>query len=835
MKRIQLPLLTLLLILTLFQSDIFGQDYTRWNLPEGAKLRLGKGRVSNITFSPDGNRLIVESSIGIWVYDAHTGTELNFIAENPANLLGVSPYTDIFVSMNKDNIASVRNMSDGTVKSTLKEDTLDIRYVIFSPDENALATDIGNVISIWDISTGEQTITIQLETDSIRSVEFSPDGKRLLSSNAEGLLQFWDVATGSHVSTLSKRARLGNFVFSPDGNTLISGNSSDNIKVWDINTGEKIKDFNTLSVNSFAISPDGKTIATGGFDGLYLWELATGTLKAVLSGHHRWGIYSVAFSPDGSTLASGGGDELFLWDVESGARKMSILGHTDGVAGMALSPDGNILATSGRHKIHLWDATTGEYRKLIYAGDWSLIADLAFSPDGNTLASRDGLQIHLWDISSATHTAALYKWYGGGRISTATAGYNSIAFSPDGQILAAGNNDKTVHLWYMGRTYINALIGHTEEVTSIAFSRDNRLLVTGSNDQTVRLWDFATGSNLATYTGHTDKVLCVALNPDASIVASGSEDNSIILWDVTTENPRVIHTDYTKGVRSLAFSVDGNSLVSSSGEWDDPTVQIWDVATGELKATLAEHTSSVYNIIFSPDGSTLATGSWDGTVLLWDYTAFLGAKNEIQQLAEDTNLDGSLDLQDLIFVASQFGQPGDENAADVDGDGVINIADILLVAAALENQNGAPPRNSQSVELLTAAEVQQWLGEAWQVNKNIPTFQKGIAMLEQLLAVLTPKETVLLPNYPNPFNPETWIPYQLANSTDVTLRIYSADGHLVRTLALGNQSPGIYQNRSRAAYWDGKNGLGEPVASGVYFYTLTAGNFTATRRMVIRK
>ena len=835
MKRMQLSLLTLLLVMMAFPSNSFAQDYTRWDLPEGAKLRLGKGSVSNIKFSPDGDHLIVESSIGIWVYDTHTGAELNLIAENPTNLLGISPYTDIFVSINKDNIASVRNMSDGTVKSTLKGDTLDIRYVIFSPDKNVLATDIGNVISIWDISTGEQTITIQLETDSIEFVEFSPDGKRLLSSNAEGLLQFWDITTGSHISTLSKRARLRNFVFSPDGNTLISGNSSEKIKVWDINSGEKIKDFNTLSVNSFAISPDGKTIATGGFDGLYLWELATGTLKAVLSGHHRWGINSVAYSPDGSTLASGGGDELFLWDVESGARKMSIFGHTRGVAGMALSPDGNILATSSRHKIHLWDVPTGEYRKLIYVGDWSLISDLAFNPDGNTLASLEGLQIHLWDITSATHTAALYKWYGGGGGSSLTAGYTSIAFSPDGQIFAAGNNDKTVHLWYRGRTYINALIGHTEEVTSIAFSRDNRLLVSGSNDYTVRLWDFATGSNLATFTGHTEKVLSVAVNADASIVASGSEDNTIILWDVATEESRVIHTDDTNGVRSLAFSVDGNTLVSSSGEWRNSTVQIWDVATGEQIKTITDHTGSVYNINFSPDGSILATGSWDGTVLLWDYTAFLGTKNEIQQLAEDTNLDGSVDLQDLIFVASQFGKPGDGNAADVNGDGVINIADILLVAAALENVNGAPSRYPQSIDLLTAAEVQQWLNETAQVNSKIPAFYKGIAVLEQLLVTLTPKKTMLLSNYPNPFNPETWIPYQLANSADVTLHIYSADGHLVRTLVLGNQSPGIYQKRSRAAYWDGKNELGEPVASGIYFYTLTAGKFTATRRMVIRK
>ena len=99
-----------------------------------------------------------------------------------------------------------------------------------------------------------------------------------------------------------------------------------------------------------------------------------------------------------------------------------------------------------------------------------------------------------------------------------------------------------------------------------------------------------------------------------------------------------------------------------------------------------------------------------------------------------------------------------------------------------------------------------------------------------------PKATAFLANYPNPFNPETWIPYQLAKPADVTLTIYSVEGALVRTLALGDITPaGIYHNRSRAAYWDGRNAIGEPVASGVYFYTLTAGEFTATRKMLIRK
>ena len=208
---------------------------------------------------------------------------------------------------------------------------------------------------------------------------------------------------------------------------------------------------------------------------------------------------------------------------------------------------------------------------------------------------------------------------------------------------------------------------------------------------------------------------------------------------------------------------------------------------------------------------------------------------EPAQLLEDVNKDGIVNIIDLILVASNFGKTG-QNAADVNGDGVVNIIDLTLVAAAFGNTASAPEIWSRDLGIAPIrAEVEQWLRQARQVNLTDSTFQRGILMLEQLLASLTPKETALLPNYPNPFNPETWIPYQLAAPADVSISIYAADGQLVRTLVLGHQAVGMYASRSRAAYWDGRNGLGEPVASGVYFYIFTADDFTATRKMLIRK
>ena len=207
-----------------------------------------------------------------------------------------------------------------------------------------------------------------------------------------------------------------------------------------------------------------------------------------------------------------------------------------------------------------------------------------------------------------------------------------------------------------------------------------------------------------------------------------------------------------------------------------------------------------------------------------------------QHIAEDVNGDGIVNVQDLVLVSSRLGQTG-QNAADVNGDEVINVQDLVLVAAALgeEGRAAAPTLHPKDLEGLPAADVQRLLTQARQLARTDPAYLGSVAVLEQLLAFLLPKETTLLPNYPNPFNPETWIPYQLSKPTEVTLHIYAVNGALVRTLALGHQSAGMYHSKSRAAYWDGRNALGERVASGPYFYTFTAGDFTATRKLLIRK
>ena len=205
------------------------------------------------------------------------------------------------------------------------------------------------------------------------------------------------------------------------------------------------------------------------------------------------------------------------------------------------------------------------------------------------------------------------------------------------------------------------------------------------------------------------------------------------------------------------------------------------------------------------------------------------------QLVADVNGDGVTNLADLAIVAQAMGKPVENPRADVNGDGVVDGEDFALVAARLGEGEAAAPSQAALPAGLTLEKVEWALNFLYAENTGSPAFRRGIAKLEGFLALLVPDKTLLLANYPNPFNPETWIPYQLSEPAEVTVTIYAANGAVVRMLDLGHRRAGSYASRSRAAYWDGRNAAGESVASGVYFYTLSAGDFSATRKMVIRK
>ncbi len=245
--------------------------------------------------------------------------------------------------------------------------------------------------------------------------------------------------------------------------------------------------------------------------------------------------------------------------------------------------------------------------------------------------------------------------------------------------------------------------------------------------------------------------------------------------------------------------------------------------------------------------TNLYAGSSDLVAIPLSIPDFVITVEERVFLPWDVNQDGQVSILDLMQVAQYLGKNVSVTPqADVDSDGTIGILDLIAVAQHIGESTASAPTfiTQRGIDMnlavidspkLTPAMIRGWITHAQIENDGSIVFQKGIANLQRLLTSLTPEKTKLLANYPNPFNPETWIPYHLAKPAEVTLTIYAASGKIVRSLVLGHQEAGIYKSRSRAAYWDGRNEVGEPVASGIYFYTLTAEDFTATRKMLIRK
>ena len=501
----------------------------------------------------------------------------------------------------------------------------------------------------------------------------------------------------------------------------------------------------------------------------------------------------------------------------------TLTGHTAKVNGIAFKDNGTLISGGSDSTLRAWDVATGRQRWKKDVGN-TVFAVALPSHDPNFIAysGDDNFNIRMrysddgdWRGDVAGHTGTAIR----------------LAFKPNSYLLASGSWDKTIRIWDVrdksNLRHVRTLRGHTDWLMSVAWSPDGRTLASASHDGTVRLWNPDNSINFAVLRGHTEQVNCVAWSPDGRILASGSWDDTIRLWNPDTHGTLRVLRGHTKAVHSLAFHPNGETLASAG---NDNTIRLWHPNTGAHKTTFTGHNNGISSLAFSPNGQILAVGATGNTIRLY------------RLLTVDVTGNGKVNVNDLVEVARNYGKTvggGANRKADVNGDGKVDVDDILAVIEAVDAAAGAPAiaRGDIKTGSLQAADVQRWIRDAKAANVD----PAGIAALERLLTSLSrrdlpvPKETVLLANYPNPFNPETWIPYELAEAAEVTVTIHASDGKLVRTLEFGQLPAGIYQTKGRAAYWDGRNAQGEPVASGVYFYTLTAGDFSATRKMLIRK
>ncbi len=275
---------------------------------------------------------------------------------------------------------------------------------------------------------------------------------------------------------------------------------------------------------------------------------------------------------------------------------------------VAFSPDGTYLATGDvNHEIHIWKVADG--RPLVtFHLDEGWVWSVAFSPDGRLLAGSANRTVKIWDIQTGTCVHTLRGYHD--RVF-------SVAFNSDGQLLASGSEDHLVRIWHVKTGQLwQTLEGHTHEVRSVAFSPDRfkpYLLASGSYDGTVRLWDVRSQRCL-TVLDHTNWVWSVAFSPDSQTLASGSSDRTLKLWSVATG--QCLHScDHPQQVRSVTFGSDGRSVASCC---DDGTLRIWDEHTGDCMKVFTGHKSWISSLAFNPTCPILASGSEDQSVKLWD-------------------------------------------------------------------------------------------------------------------------------------------------------------------------------------------------------------------------
>jgi WD40 repeat protein len=509
----------------------------------------------------------------------------------------------------------------------------------FSPDEKILASAGWNkYIHLWNVSDGTQIISFPESKDrKFQHLLFTRDGTEIIASTNDGYLTFWNVTSGALQNEfLLPDGESRDIALSSNGALLATGRikggtALPTVFLWNISTNEPIlvKEFTGHydGVRSLDFSSDDTLLASGGVDGaVRIWNLTSMTeiKKSPLYGHNK-SVTSVKFSPKGTMLVSSGGSyskgeqHLRFWGIPDW-ENFHTISRRDADSFLAFFPTGDFLASScfSHQGVDLLNVARIETKFQRLKDHTDPITSLAFGPNGELLASADGKAIiKLWNVSDQR---VLSNFTG----STPTVIGTSLSISPDGQWLVSGSSDKIIRLWNVSNGQIQEnLTGHESSVVSVVFSPAGQWLASADIEGTIKIWNVTDFTNITTYynlTGHFSAVTSLKFSSDGRFLASGSDASNILLWNLTSG--KIISTllGHKDRITSLAFSPESDSLFS--GSWDR-TAKKWAIPSGELSEIEhpIEHPTEINSLDYSFDGQLIATGGSDGLIRIWNATS----------------------------------------------------------------------------------------------------------------------------------------------------------------------------------------------------------------------
>ncbi|PAV14643.1 WD40 domain containing protein [Pyrrhoderma noxium] len=593
-----------------------------------------------VLFSPDGTRLLTNTSFGVCVYEATSG---KLIAGPLAEVDGTSVLSATYSSDGRYIVVAsedyvIRKWDTFTNclvwETEIDGGQIDLSRVMsaeFSPDAKSVVFgDYQRSIWVWNVETGNQDgETLKGHTGSVNCLSFSSEGRYLASGSDDATVIIWDMDR-REVKTrpLKKHTESVTAVnFSPSGKNVVSGSKDATVLVWNAFNGDVLREIKCEDVvYSVTYSPDELLLLAGGYKWMSMWDVADATAasKVFQADMPNW---SVSFSSDSNRFVSASSwvcrgdndsDEQFVdgkiqtWDATWSVNETKLtFEEKSEILSITLSPSGRFTVTVPREDInnYLWCVLSGEIVKT--KKNSSSTSSVSFSPINDQLiafGSYDGT-VEVWDV---THDKSVTNRNHKGKIT-------SLAFSPsDGMHLASCSWDKTICIWNVERRElaIGPLTGHEDQVLAVAYSPDGTKLVSGSEDKTVRIWDSVTGDLLSTLDGHSQWVQTVAYSFDGSHIVSGSGDKTILVWNA--QSGEIVGepiTGHSNWVSSVCFSPDGKRVLSGS---EDNTASVWDAVTGQpLFPPFRGHTEPVRTVFFFPDGRRFATGSRDGAIRIW--------------------------------------------------------------------------------------------------------------------------------------------------------------------------------------------------------------------------